>query len=115
MSKDVNFKIGDEAVKTIIELRDQEPGDKEYALFLQIDGVQGNQFTYDLSFLDINQARSDDARLDFGDLPVIIAAKDLDKFEGASLDMSDDEHTPGLTMDNPNTPSPAMIGNPEDL
>ena len=52
MSNDVNFKIGDEAVKTIIELRDQEPGDKEYALFLQIDGVQGNQFTYDLSFLD---------------------------------------------------------------
>ena len=25
-----------DAVKTIIDLRDQEPGDKEYALFLQI-------------------------------------------------------------------------------
>ena len=49
MSEDFNFNIGDEAVKTIIDLRDQEPGDKEYALFLQIDGVHGNQFTYDLS------------------------------------------------------------------
>ena len=79
MSEEFNFNIGDEAVKTIIDLRDQEPGDKEYALFLQIDGVHGNQFTYDLSFLDINQARSDDRRIDFGDLPVIIASKDIDK------------------------------------
>ena len=115
MSDKLNFKIGDEAVKTIIELRDQEPGEKEYALFLQIDGVHGNQFTYDLSFLDIEQARSDDIRVDFGDLSVIVAAKDVDKFEGASLDMSDDPQAPGLTMDNPNTPSPAMIGNPSDL
>ncbi len=70
MSEEFKFNIGDEAVKTIIDLRDQEPGDKEYALFLQIDGVHGNQFTYDLSFLDINQARSDDKRIDFGDLAV---------------------------------------------
>ena len=115
MSEKFEFKIGDEAVKTIIDLRDQEPGDKEYALFLQIDGVHGNQFTYDLSFLDVNQARSDDVRIDFGDLPVIIASKDTDKFDGASLDMSEDPDAPGLTMDNPNTPSPAMVGNPDDL
>ena len=81
MSDEINFKIGDEAVKTIIELRDQEPGEKEYALFLQIDGVHGNQFTYDLSFLDVEQARSDDKRVDFGDLVVIVAAKDIDKFD----------------------------------
>ena len=115
MSNEFTFKIGDEAVKTIIELRDQEPGDKQYALFLQIDGVHGNQFTYDLSFLDIEQTRSDDKRIDFGDLAVVIASKDIDKFDGASLDMSDDDQAPGLTMDNPNTPSPAMIGNPADL
>ena len=115
MSEKFEFKIGDEAVKTIIDLRNQEPGDKEYALFLQIDGVHGNQFTYDLSFLDVNQARSDDIRIDFGDLPVIIASKDRDKFDGASLDMSEDPDAPGLTMDNPNTPSPAMVGNPADL
>ena len=115
MSEEFKFNIGDEAVKTIIDLRDQEPGDKEYALFLQIDGVHGNQFTYDLSFLDIDQARSDDRRVDFGDLLVIIAAKDVEKFDGASLDMSEDPDAPGLTIDNPNTPSPAMIGNPADL
>ena len=81
MSNEFNFNIGEEAVKTIIELRDQEPGEKEYGLFLQIDGVHGNQFTYDLSFLDVEQSRSDDTRVDFGNLAVIIAAKDVDKFE----------------------------------
>ena len=31
MSEEFKFNIGEEAVKTIIDLRDQEPGDKEYA------------------------------------------------------------------------------------
>ena len=74
MTDEFKFHIGDTAVEKILELKDQEPGDKEYALFLQIDGVHGNQFTYDLSFLDIGQARSDDKRVDFGELPVIIAS-----------------------------------------
>ena len=41
--------------------------------------------------------------------------KDVDNFNGASLDMSDDPSAPGLTMDNPNTPSPARFGNPEEM
>ena len=48
-------------------------------------------------------------------MSVVIASKDVDNFNGASLDMSDDPDAPGLTMDNPNTPSPAMFGNPEDM
>ena len=74
MTESSNFHIENNAVGKIIELRQQEPGDKEYALFLQIDGMQGNQYTYDLSFLDIEEARSDDEVLKFDDLTVIIAA-----------------------------------------
>ena len=114
MTDEFKFNIGDTAVAKILELREQEPGEKDYALFLQIDGVQGNQYTYDLSFLDLEQARPDDKRIEFGELSVVIASKDVDNFNGASLDMSDDPDAPGLTMDNPNTPSPAMFGNPED-
>ena len=115
MTDEFKFNIGDNAVAKILELKDQEPGDKDYALFLQIDGVQGNQYTYDLSFLDLEQARPDDKRIDFGDLSVVIASKDVDNFNGAELEISDDPNAPGLTMDNPNTPSPSMVGNPEDL
>ena len=53
MTDEFKFHIGDTAVEKILELKDQEPGDKDYALFLQIDGVHENQFTYDLSFLDL--------------------------------------------------------------
>ena len=115
MTDESKLNIGDTAVGKILELREQEPGEKDYALFLQIDGVQGNQYTYDLSFLDLDQARPDDKRIEFGELSVVIASKDVDNFNGASLDMSDDPDAPGLTMDNPNTPSPAMFGNPEDM
>ncbi len=114
MTDEFKFNIGDTAVSKILELREQEPGEKDYALFLQIDGVQGNQYTYDLSFLDLDQARPDDKRIEFGKLSVVIASKDVDNFNGASLDMSDDPDAPGLTMDNPNTPSPAMFGNPDE-
>ena len=41
MTDEFKFNIGDSAVSKILELKEQEPGDKDYALFLQIDGVQG--------------------------------------------------------------------------
>ena len=112
---DFKFDIGEKAIAKILEIKEQEPGDNDYALFLQIDGVQGNQYTYDLSFLDLEQARSDDKRLEFGDLVVIIASKDLDKFNNSKLELSDDPTAPGLTMDNPNTPSPEIFGNPDEM
>ena len=112
---DFKFDIGEKAIDKILEIKEQEPGDNDYALFLQIDGVQGNQYTYDLSFLDLEQARSDDKRLEFGDLVVIIASKDLDNFNNSKLQLSDDPAAPGLTMDNPNTPSPEIFGNPDEM
>ena len=115
MTDEFKFNIGDSAVSKILELKEQEPGDKDYALFLQIDGVHENQFTYDLSFLDLEAVKSDDKRVDFKNLAVVVANKDIENFNGASLEMSDDPAVPGLTMDNPNTPSPAMFGNPDDL
>ena len=112
---DFKFDIGEKAIAKILEIKEQEPGDNDYALFLQIDGVQGNQYTYDLSFVDLEQARSDDKRLEFDELVVIIASKDLDKFNNAKLELSDDPAAPGLTMDNPNTPSPEIFGNPDEM
>jgi Fe/S biogenesis protein NfuA len=112
---DFKFDIGEKAIAKILEIKEQEPGDNDYALFLQIDGVQGNQYTYDLSFLDLEQARSDDKRLEFGELVVIIASKDLDKFDNSKLELSDDPAAPGLTMDNTNTPSPEIFGNPDEM
>jgi Fe/S biogenesis protein NfuA len=115
MTDKFKFDIGEQAIGKILEIKEQEPGDNEYALFLQIDGVQGNQYTYDLSFLDLEHAKSDDKRVEFGNLTVIIASKDLDKFNNAKLELSDDPTAPGLNMDNPNTPSPEIFGNPDEM
>lgn len=113
MTESVSFNIDEKAIGKIIELREQEPGDKDYALFLQIDGMQGNQFTYDLSFLDAKEAREGDVQLQFDGLPVIIAAKDKANFDGASLNLSEDLNS--LEMDNPNTPSPNILNTSEPL
>jgi hypothetical protein len=37
---DFKFDIGEKAIAKILEIKEQEPGDNDYALFLQIDGVR---------------------------------------------------------------------------
>lgn len=92
----------------IIEIRDQEPGDEEYALFVEVTGIRGSQFAYELSFVPLGDCEATDHLDRHGDLVVAIPAKDLQNFRGASLDLTDR----GLAMDNPNTPSPSISGEP---
>jgi Fe/S biogenesis protein NfuA len=44
----------------------------------------------------------------FGELKVVVPARDADALRGATIDWSDDLMSGGLTVENPNTPSPAM-------
>ena len=79
-----------EALERIIEIRDQEPGDDEYGLLIEITGLQGTQFGYSL-----------------------IPSADTANMTGARLAMSSDPMTPGLAIDNPNNPSPQIPDVPD--
>ena len=95
-----------EALDRIIEIRDQEPGDDEYGLLIEITGLQGTQFGYSLSFVPISDASATDHVERHGDLSVMIPAADTANMTGAKLAMSSDPVAPGLAIDNPNNPSP---------
>lgn len=104
--------IEPDALAMIIEIRDNEPGDGEFALRMEISGIQGMQFEYELAFVPVADARDDDVVERHGELAVIHPQRDLPNLEGALLKIGE----AGLSIDNPNGPSPAVPSDvPGDL
>lgn len=105
MSEQMVLALSDEAVEMVSQLRDQEPGDEEYGLYIEVTGIRGAQFQYELSFSPVGD-HGEGFRIErHGDLAIILRDEDVEKLDGASLSLTDQ----GLAMNNPNTPaSPAM-------
>jgi Fe/S biogenesis protein NfuA len=82
------------------------------AMWVEVTGVQGGEWTYNMSLKPLDQAAPDDAVQHEGELAVVVPARDADALRGATIDWSDDLMRGGLTIDNPNTPSPAMGARP---
>lgn len=102
--------ITDEALEKIIELRNQEGDAESLGLRIEITGVNGFEYAYDLSFESLDSVRDADVVVHHGDLPVVIPADDVDKLRGATLDLPSGPGQGGLVMRNPNSPSP--LGGP---
>ncbi len=101
--------IEPDALDMILQLRDQEPGDEEYALSVAVAGISGLQFNYDLAFVPVAD-RTEAQHLErHGDLAVVVPQVDIEKLQGATLEMSPQ----GLTMNNPNAPAPPAMAAPQ--
>lgn len=98
--------ITPDALDMIVKLRDQEPGDEEFALSVEIAGVRGLQFAYDLAFVPISDQEDEWLLERHGDLAVIFPARDVEHLDGAALELTES----GLAMNNPNTPASPTIG-----
>src|SRR5690554_328908 len=98
--------ITPDALDMIIKLRDQEPGEEEFALSIEVAGVRGLQYAYDLAFVPLSDQGEDWLLERHGDLSVIFPARDVEKLDGATLELTDS----GLAMNNPNTPSSPFQG-----
>lgn len=110
--------VTDEAVAKIIEIRDGEESEHALALFVEITGINGPQFVYELSFMPIDDRKETDEAYTYGELTVLIPTKDVENFEGAVLSMGSDPANPALSIDNPNVPATPLAmgeGIPGDL
>lgn len=101
--------ITERARAKILEIRDQDPGEEMYALRIEVTGVAGDCFTYELAFEPLADAGPDDLVQHDDYLPVVISERSSRDLRGATLDLSRDLLNPGLMLDNPNTPSPAIF------
>ncbi len=109
MTDETVLEIPDDAVEMILSLREQEPGDEEYGLLIEVTGIQGAQFKYELSFVPVAD-KQDGHRVDrHGELPVIVPEDDVEKLQGATLALTGQ----GLAMNNPNRPASPTIEAPQ--
>ena len=92
----------------ILELRAQEDDPDTLGLRIEVTGVQGVEYTYDLTFDPVDEA--DEGAGDLieaqGDLPVIIPGDSVDSLRGATLDLPTTDGQQGLVLRNPNRPDP---------
>lgn len=103
------ISLSPEAIEMITNLAEQEPGDEEYGLSIEVTGITGSQFNYDLSFVPVADVRDDQVLERHASLGVLLRVADRDKLEGASLGITDQ----GLAMNNPNAPATPTIAAPQ--
>ena len=100
--------LTDKAREKVEGFRAGVPDSTDQAMWVEVTGIQAGAFTYNLSLKPLAGASPDDHVQEFGDLRVVVPARDADALRGATIDWSDDLMSGGLTVENPNTPSPAM-------
>lgn len=108
MTDQTVISIAPDALDMIRQLRDQEPGDDEFALSIEVTGFRGPQFSYELAFVALSDMKEGWIEERHGDMAVIFPADDTEKLDGASLELTDQ----GLVMNNPNSPAPPEISAP---
>jgi Fe/S biogenesis protein NfuA len=109
MSENSVVSIEQDALGMILQLRDQEPGDGEFALSIEVTGFRGPQFTYELAFVAVDDMRDGWSIERHGDLAVTFPESDRAKLDGAALELTDQ----GLSMNNPNSPAPPSMSAPQ--
>jgi Fe/S biogenesis protein NfuA len=92
----------------VLELRAQEDEPETLGLRIEVTGVRGVEYTYDLTFDPIDEADPDagDIVEDQGGLPVIVPGASVDALTGATLDLPSAAGQQGLVLRNPNRPDP---------
>ncbi len=108
MSDTNALTIAPDALEMIRQLRDQEPGDNEFALSIEVTGFRGPQFSYELAFVELDSKKADWTEERHGDMAVIYPEIDREKLDGAALELTDQ----GLVMNNPNSPAPPEMTAP---
>lgn len=101
------LSISERAKKKVAEIRAGEVDGETLALWVDVVGVAGAEWAYDLFFDVADEATADDAIQHGDDLTVVIPAESVERLQGATLDMSRDLLNPGLVIVNPNKPPQA--------
>jgi len=108
MSESTVLGVAPDALEMISQLRDNEPGDGEFALSVEVTGFRGTQFSYELAFVALADMKENWIEERHGDLAIIFPKVDRGKLDGAILELTDQ----GLAMNNPNSPAPPAMSAP---
>ena len=102
--------VTEKALSKILELRSAEENPDDLGLRIEVTGVRGAEFSYDLAFEPLAECDADDVRHETGGLPVVVPADSVDKLLGATLDLPSNPDQGGLVLRNPNRPQVPQLG-----
>jgi Fe/S biogenesis protein NfuA len=105
-STDVVMTVSDEAMGTVMSVRDQEDDPSGLGLRVEVTGTNGTEYTYDLCFHELSALEDDDVTYQVGELTVVIPAGSVDQLRGAELDLPRTAAQGGLVIRNPNRADP---------
>lgn len=112
--------VTEEALAKILELRAAEDDPDTLGLRIEVTGVRGADYTYDLAFESLVDAEPDDVISEIGGLPVMVPLGSVERLQGATLDLPSNAAQGGLVLRNPNRPNPLsgkdikLEGTPEE-
>lgn len=104
------LKIQPQALSRLLDIRDQEPDAAELGLVLAISGVAGDRYAYEMALMLLDTAPEGVHLEEHGGLTFVIPEADVENMRGAEVKMSKDLLNPGLILENPNSPSPRILG-----
>jgi Fe/S biogenesis protein NfuA len=103
----------EEALEKILGFREQAPTPERQAMWIEITGMSGGEWTYNLSLRPTDEAGPEDTVESHGDLTVVVPEHDVDKLTGVTVEWSGDPFAGGLRLLGLPSPSPKMGGNGE--
>lgn len=102
----VPLTVTETALSQVLSIRDAEEDPATLALRIEVTGINGVEYAYDLSFEEQAKAADDDLLYTQGDLTVMIPSDSVDPLWGATLDLPSTPGQGGLVIRNPNRPDP---------
>jgi Fe/S biogenesis protein NfuA len=100
--------VTDEALQKVLGFREQAPNPDRQAMWIEITGISGGEWTYNMSLRPLEEAGPDDVVEAHGDLTLVVPAPDVDKLRGATIEWSGDLFAGGLRLTGLTSPSPAV-------
>jgi Fe/S biogenesis protein NfuA len=107
--------ITDRALAKVLEFRAGVPEPETQAMWIEVTGMAGGEWTYNMSLKPTGLARPGDSVQENGGLAIVVPAADVARVSGATIDWSEDPMQGGLLLLNPNTPSPEIGGSAGEL
>ena len=90
--------VTDEARAKVLGFREQAPTPERQAMWIEITGISGGEWSYNMSLRPVEEARPDDHVERHGDLTVVVPAHGAEKLRGATVEWSGDLFAGGLKL-----------------
>lgn len=100
--------VTEAALARVLEIRDAEDDPGSLCLRVEVTGVNGADYAYDLGFEPIADGAEDDHVSVQGGLSVVVPAASVPSLRGAVLDLPSSGEQAGLVIRNPNRPNPLV-------